>query len=175
MKTTTPAHDPKAFTKLRDLIKDIDIGMMTTVTVEGSLRSRPMATRHFEDDGTLWFFTSDDSGKAHDLEEEHAVNVSYAEPKDHRYVSVTGNASVVHDREMAKRLWTPMVKAYFPKGLDDPHLALLCVRIETAEFWDAKASKMVQLFEMTKSVATGSKPDLGENVQVDIRNARGSG
>jgi general stress protein 26 len=175
MKTTTAASDPKAFAKLKELVHDIDIGMMTTVTVDGALRSRPMATRKFEDDGTLWFFTSDDSEKAHDLREEHAVNVSYAEPKHHRYVSVTGNATVVHDREKAKRLWTPAMKAYFPRGLEDPHLALLCVRIETTEYWDATTSKMVQLFEITKSAATGEKPELGENVRMDIRNVRASG
>jgi general stress protein 26 len=175
MRTTTPSDDPQAFEKLRELVSDIDIAMITTVTVDGSLRSRPMATREFEKDGTLWFFTSDDSAKAHELDQEQAVNVSYADAKNHRYVSVTGNATVVHDREKAKELWTPTVKAYFPRGLDDPHLALLRVRIETAEYWDSAKSKMVQLFEITKSAATGEKPNLGENVRVDIRNARASG
>lgn len=175
MKTTTAARDPKAFAKLKELINDIDVAMITTVTPEGMLRSRPMATRKLDDQGVLWFFTSDDSGKAHDLAAEHAVNVSYAEPKHHRYVSVSGNGTLVHDRAKAKELWTPLFKAYFPRGVDDPHLALLCVRIETAEYWEAAASKMVQLFEITKSAATGEKPHLGENVRVDVRNVRASG
>ena len=33
-----------AFTKLADLVKDIDIAMLTTVTEDGSLHSRPMGT-----------------------------------------------------------------------------------------------------------------------------------
>ena len=175
MKRTTASSDPKAFEKLKELVQDIDVAMVTTVTVDGALRSRPMVTRQFEDEGVLWFFTSDESGKAEDLREEHAVNVSYAEPKKHRYVSVTGNASLVHDREKARQLWTPMLKAYFPRGLDEPHLALLSVRIESAEYWDANTSKMVQLLELTRSMATGEKPDLGENVKVDVRNVRASG
>jgi general stress protein 26 len=175
MKTTTASADPKAFAKLQEMVRDIDIAMVTTVTPEGSLRSRPMATRRFDSDGTLWFFTADDSEKAHDLEDEQAVNVSYADPKEHRYVSVTGNATIVHDRNKAEQLWSPPVKAYFPGGLDDPHLALLSVRVESAEYWDSTTSKMTQLFEITKAAATGEKPDLGENVKVDIRATPASG
>ena len=175
MKTTTAAADPQAFAKLKELVRDLDVAMMTTVTPDGALRSRPMATREFEDPGILWFFTSDDSGKAHDVEEEHAVNLSYADPKKHQYVSITGNASVVRDREKARKLWGPMVKAYFPRGLDDPHLALLSVRIETAEYWDADRSRMVQLLELSRGALTGHKPDLGENVKLDVRVARESG
>src|SRR5688500_16628544 len=95
MKRTTTSTDAKAFEKLKELIHDIDVAMVTTVTVDGGLRSRPMVTRQFEDDGMIWFFTSDESGKAEDLREEHAVNVSYSEPKKRRYVSVTGNANLV--------------------------------------------------------------------------------
>jgi general stress protein 26 len=171
MKRTTASADPEAYAKLQELVRHIDIAMVTTVTVEGTLRSRPMVTRKFEEDGTLWFFTSDDSGKAHDLQEEHGVNVSYADPKHNRYVSVSGNANVLHNREKAKQLWAPALKAWFPRGLDDPHLALLCVRIESAEYWDASSSKMVQLPAWGK----GGGPSSGEDVTVDVRNARASG
>lgn len=156
-------------------MRDIDIAMITTVTPDGALRSRPMATREINDDGEIWFFTSDDSGKVDDLAQEHAVNVSYAEPKKQRYVSVTGSATITRDRERAKELWSPVLKAWFPGGIDDPHLALLCVRIETAEYWDSTSSKMVQLFEMAKAAATGHSADLGENTTVAVRATPASG
>jgi general stress protein 26 len=174
MKTTTASEDPKAFAKLKELVTDIDIAMVTSVTVDGGLRSRPMVTREFAEDGALWFFMADDSSLAEDLREEHAVNVSYAEPKHHRYVSVTGNATQVHDNDKARKLWASSLKPYFPRGLDDPHLTLLCVRIETAEYWDAPSSKMVQLLHGRKG-AGSREAGLGENVKVDIRNARASG
>ena len=50
MKRTTTSTDAKAFEKLKELIHDIDVAMVTTVTVDGGLRSRPMVTRQFEDD-----------------------------------------------------------------------------------------------------------------------------
>jgi general stress protein 26 len=174
-KHTTASRDPAAFAKLQDLVEDIDIAMVTTVTPDGALRSRPMATREFTDDGEIWFFTADDSAKVGDVAAEHAVNLSYADPKRQRYVSITGSADLVRDRDRAKDLWHPMVKAWFPQGLDDPHLALFRVRVETAEFWDAATSRMVQLFEMTKAAATGATPELGEHTRVDVRATPASG
>lgn len=41
--------------KLRELIKDIDIAMLTTIDEDGTLRSRPMGTQKAEFDGDLWF------------------------------------------------------------------------------------------------------------------------
>lgn len=172
---TTAARDPEVYQKLRELVHDIDIAMVTTVSPEGALRSRPMGTREFTTDGEIWFFTADDSVKAGDLAAEQAVNLSYADPRKQRFVSVTGNAEIIHDRERARELWHPFVKAWFPGGLDDPHLALLRVRVETAEYWNTEESRMVQLIELTKSVATGRAPDLGENRKVDVRAAPASG
>ena len=43
-----------SYTKLHSLIKDIQFTMMTTTCSDGSLRSRPMATRSEDQfDGTL--------------------------------------------------------------------------------------------------------------------------
>lgn len=177
MKTITAEqeHGPEAIAKLRELVKDVQFAMMTTVTPDGALHSRPMATLQVDDEGQLWFFTADDSGKSEDIAAEHAVNLSYAEPKNQRYISISGNASLEHDREKARELWKPIYKAYFPQGLDDPHLALLCVRVESAEYWDSPSSKAVQLFEMTRAALTGTAPRLGDHAKLDIRSARATG
>jgi general stress protein 26 len=175
MQTTTASRSPEAFAKLKSLVDKIDIAMVTTVTPDGALRSRPMATRQFEDDGLLWFFTADDSDKAHDLEEEHAVNVSYADPGKQRYVSITGNGSLVHDRDRARELWHPTMEAYFPQGLDDPHLALLCVRVESAEYWDSPSSPRVPLLERARAATAGETPKAGDHTKIDIRATPTSG
>ena len=44
----------EAIEKLRELIEDIDIAMLTTVEADGTLRSRPMGTQKAEFDGDLW-------------------------------------------------------------------------------------------------------------------------
>jgi general stress protein 26 len=130
-----------------------------------------MATQKTEFDGDLWFFTSVDSAKADEIRKERQVNVSYAEPSDQRYVSLSGMARVVRDRAKAEELWNPMVKVWFPKGIDDPELALLHVTVDKGEYWDAPAGKMVQLFGLVKAVATGKRyePKPDEHQKVDLQ------
>lgn len=170
MKKTTDEADPKAAAHLRDLISNISVAMLTTVTPDGALHSRPMFTQDFRDAGELWFFISDDGDGAHDLAAEHGVNLSYADPTRERYVSVTGMAEVVHDPELNHELWSPSLTRYFPQGLEDPHLALLRVRIETAEYWDVPSRRMARLGE--EAAAT---PADGEHTKIDIRTVRASG
>lgn len=137
-------------------IQDVRVAMLTTVESDGSLRSRPMYTQQADFDGELWFFTADDSGKVEEISREHQVNLSYAEPKDSRYVSVSGTAELVKDRNKIEELWSPTLKAWFKGGKDDPHVALLRVQVSEAEYWDDTSSKMKQLFGMVKA-ALGSE------------------
>jgi general stress protein 26 len=70
--------------KLRELIKDIDFGMLTTVNVDGSLHSRPMSCNgDIESAGDLCF-TYAGSHKADEIRKDRRVNVSFADPKRHR-------------------------------------------------------------------------------------------
>jgi len=143
--------------KLGELIKDIRVAMLTTVDKEGRLHSRPMATQQTEFDGTLWFFTDANSVKVHELQRDRHVNVSYANPDDQRYVSVSGMASTMTDRGKMEELWSPLHKAWFPKGLDDPNIALRRIDVDRAEYWDAPSSAVVQLFGFAKAMLTGKR------------------
>ncbi len=162
--------DQEHFKKLHSLIKDIKFTMMTTAMPDGSLRSRPMAT-HPDDDkfnGTLWFFTDDHSAKVHELLADTHVNLSYADPAKNDYVSVTGRATLVKDKAKAKELWNPLYKAWFPQGLEDPHLALIRVDVDQAEYWDSPNSKMVQLAGFVKALVTGRPAQGGENEKINV-------
>ena len=143
--------------KLRELIKDIDIGMLTTVQPDGTLHSRPMSNQSSASnfDGTLWFFTDLESTKVHEVQGDSHVNVSYADATKQNYISVSGRASVVRDRAKMKELWTVFHKAWFPKGLDDPNIALLRVDVDKAEYWDAPSGKIIQMIGFAKAMLTG--------------------
>ncbi len=131
--------------KLRKLIRDAPVAMLTTVASDGSLRSRPMATPDGDFDGELWFFTRYHSPKSDEIQENQKVNVTYATPKNDRYVSVSGRAALVRDPDKVKELWRGALKQWFPEGKKDPELALLKVTVDRAEYWDADANRMVDL------------------------------
>jgi general stress protein 26 len=143
--------------KVAELIKDINVAMMTTEAEDGLLHSRPMATQKTEFDGTLWFFTGLSTGKVSEIDWNPEVNLSYAEPSDTRFVSVSGTAEIVDDRARMRELWSDIYKAWFPQGIDDPDLCLMKVEVSFAEYWDVPSGKMVQVFGFLKALATGER------------------
>lgn len=153
--------------KLSELIKDVNIAMLTTMD-GGVLRSRPMQTQEFEFDGDLWFFIGKNTHKADEIERDNRVNVSYAAPSDNTYVSVSGAASIVEDKAKIEELWNPILKAWFPEGLDDPNLCLLKVSVEQAEYWDATSSTIIQIVGFVKALVTGQQADGGENKKITL-------
>lgn len=156
--------------KLWELIKDIKYGMFTAQHGNGHLHSRPMTTLdRDEQGGVLWFFMSRSSEPVLDIENVTEVNLSYSDPKSDAYVSVSGTASVVDDAAQKRKLWSPMVQAWFPDGIDDPDLAMVAVTINHAEYWDVKANKATKIFEMAKAAVTGTRPSVGEHAQVRMR------
>ena len=167
MERNAPQDDRKDLEKLKELVEDIDFCMLTTIDADGTMRSRPMSTQQAEEDGDLWFFTSADSPKVDELAADPRVNLSYAAKKDARYVSVSGTAEVFRDRAKMKELWNPILKAWFPEGLDDPNLALLKVKVDQAEYWDDHSSAMVRFFKMIGSTMTGRSYE-AENRKIDL-------
>jgi len=150
-------------------IKQVKFGMFTTSDDTRTLTSRPLTLQQTDSEGRMWFFVSEQTPFVRDLLNNPQVNISFTEPGDSLYVSVCGHAELVKDRSKAEELWNPLVKAWFPGGLDDPQLALIKVSLQSAEYWDVNSSKMTQFFEMAKAAITGDRPkDLGEHGRVDL-------
>jgi len=160
----------QSLNKLRELIKDIDFCMLTTIDEEGGPHSRPMSSNgDIDANGDLWFFTNASSHKVNEVSQSPKVNVSFADPENQRYVSVTGVAQLVRDRVKIDELWRPQFKIWFPKGKDDPEVALLCVSLEKGEYWDSPGSTIGYALSFVSSLITGKQPDLGENEKVDLQ------
>ena len=158
------------FEKLREMIKDIDFCMLTTIDENNDLHSRPMSlNREVDETGHLWFFTSASSHKVFELNRSPKCNVSFAAPDDNRYVSITGTAELVTDKRKIRELWKPILQAWFPKGIDDPDLALLRVEMEKAEYWDSPSSKVSQVVNFVSALVSGESAGWGENKKIDLR------
>jgi general stress protein 26 len=161
-------HDSDSVAKLNKLIKGIRIAMLTTSESDGTLRSRPMATQQHDFDGELWFFTGKASHKVVEIGADMHVNLSYADPSDNRYVSISGAGRIVIDPQKAKELWNPMLKAWFPKGLEDPDLALLKVAPTQAEYWDSPSSGVVHAIGFMKAIFTGERANPGDHAKLTL-------
>ncbi len=153
--------------KLWDLVKAIEFAMMVTED-EGMLRSRPMALAQKEFDGSFWFFTKASAHKVTEVGQDQRVNLAFSHPGKQDYVSVSGTASLVRDRAAIDAHWSEPVRTWFPKGKDDPEIALLQVKVQQAEYWDAPSSTMLHAYGYVKAVVTGESPRPGGHGTVSM-------
>ncbi len=151
--------------KVHALIKDARLAMLTTVSTEGQLVSRPMAVQQTRFEGDVWFFAEADSPKIDDILRDPRVNVAYAESN---FVSLAGTASIVRDVAKKRELWDAGAAAWFgEKDPEDPSVVLIEVDAETAEYWDTP-SRPATLVKVVKAKLTGSRPDAGETGLVEL-------
>ena len=156
--------------KLREIVKAVDICMLTTVGERGDLHSRPMSNnREIEFDGDLWFFTYGSSHKVDEIGHVPKVNVSFADTRAQQYASLTGRARVVRDRAKIEELWQPHMKAWFPEGVETPDIALLKVTTERAEYWDSSQSIVAHAVSLVSSLVTGAPAQTGENEKLELK------
>ena len=150
-------------------IESIDTAMMTTRRADGHLRSRAMANQKRAAGADLWFVCRHDSAKIADLTADPHVNLSYYRDSNREWVSVSGIATITHDRAKIAELYAPDWKMWFEDDgdprhgtPDDPRIVLIGVTVHAAEFLEINKSKPVMLFELVKGFVTGTEPDLGE-------------
>ncbi|BDH62845.1 general stress protein [Lysinibacillus sp. PLM2] len=149
---------------LRDLIKDIDIAMLTTATEEG-LVSRPMKTQEVEFDGDLWFFTKKDTDKYDEILHDQHVNVAYV---GNSYVSVRGRAEIVEDLNKKKELWSKVYDKIMQTTYDDPNVVLIKVKVEAAEYWDSgNFIKKVAYYYKRMTGQSSQSTDINETLELN--------
>jgi len=130
--------------RFKDLVHDIPFAMFTTVTADGSLRSRPMVASSEAFDGALWFFSRANSPLAQEIAAHSAVSVTYVSAPEDRFVSVSGRAEMVTNPARAAQMWNPSCGSWFAGGPQDPDLTLIRIAVTGVEFWDRKAGRMQQ-------------------------------
>ena len=165
----TPQRGVDDLQKLRELVKEIDFCMLTTVDDTGDLHSRPMSSNgDIDQNGDIWFFTSASSHKVSEIQKLPKVNVSFADPDNQHYISISGNAQLVRDRDKIEELWRPEFKMWFPEGKEDPDIALLRVGLKKAEYWDSPSSTVGFMLSFVSSLVTGKEADHGENKKLEF-------
>ncbi len=147
---------------IQSMINDVQVCMFTTVDERGKVSSRPMATVHVDEENNIWFFTNEFSEKIQEVSKDNQVNLIYAHPGKNTYLNISGICRIVIDKRTMKAHWNPLMKAWFPGGLDDPKLCMLKVLTEEASYWNNSSSKMVVFAGMFKAIVKGEQYKEGE-------------
>ncbi|WP_339249855.1 pyridoxamine 5'-phosphate oxidase family protein [Sporosarcina sp. FSL W8-0480] len=149
---------------LRELIKDVEIAMLTTQSEEG-LISRPMKTQEVEFDGDLWFFTKKETDKYKEILHDKDVNVSYAGKS---YVSVRGQAEIIEDLNKKEELWNKAYEKIMQTSYDDPNVILIKVKADAAEYWETgNFTKKIAYFYKRMTGQSAESTNINETLKLN--------
>jgi general stress protein 26 len=131
---------------IAELMRDLDLCMLTTRAEGGGMHARPMSNNgEVEFDGDLWFFADAKSRKVREIERDPHVSVSFAEAERGLWVALEGRASIVRDAAKKRELWLEELEQWFENGPDDDAVVLIKVTAERAEHWGSAGDGVVEL------------------------------
>jgi general stress protein 26 len=154
--------------RLKALLKGIPVGMLTTQTPDGEHRSRPMLVQDFDSTGWLWFVSDRSSRKACELLRSPDASVVFQSPRGDRFIVVHGIAVVVHDDVKVRRMWNPTYRAWFPRGLRDSQVALIALRVITADYWLVPRTRITRGLGAVKALVTRRRYEARKRGTLDL-------
>lgn len=154
----------EAIKKIQELSASARICMFCTELEKTPINSRPMTLQETDDNGNLWFISSNDSNKNFEIKEDRKVQLFFMNNSDSQYLSVYGTASIYKDKATIEDQWSPMAKAWFD-GKDDPNVTIIRVEPKETYYWDTKAGKLVSLLSFAASAITGIKTNNADGVE----------
>lgn len=131
--------------EVKEEVKEIDVleavkkvvekaNLCYLTTIRGKqLVSRPMYLLGQEFSGELYLLTKTDSPKLEDIKKDSRVSLAI---HDKVFVSLSGRAEIQENLLKKKTLWTKGAKDFFECSYDDPSIALVCITVDTAHYWE---------------------------------------
>lgn len=158
----------EAIAKIKELAEGARIGMFCTDLANQPFSTRPMAIQEVDEQGNLWFLSSADSNKNFEIKADEKVQLLFAKTSESHYLSVYGSAHIYKDRDTIEEMWSPMAKAWFKDGKDDPKVTVIRVSPEETYYWDTKNGKMITLMKIAVSAVTGASMDGGVEGELNV-------
>jgi general stress protein 26 len=146
-----------AFAKVRALLPQFKSAMMVTHAPNGDLHVRPLALQGDLSGfgGVLWFFTDERSRKVEEAAEGLPVSLICQSDEHSAYLHLSGTSTMVRDLPKMRELYSPILKTWFPKGLEDPNLVLMKFEASHGEFWESPGGVLQAAAAFATSVITG--------------------
>lgn len=151
----------EAIEKIKHLAESANTCHFVTTLSKTPLSTRPMATQKVDDDGCVWFMSDKHSSKNDEIFADGWVQLFYSNQSSSEYLSIFGKAEIIFDKKLIEEMWTPIAKAWFTEGKDDPSISLIKVIPQEGYYWDTKNNKVISLIKIATSIVTGKSNDDG--------------
>jgi general stress protein 26 len=149
----------EAIKKMQELVKHNSICLFTTSLTQLPLQTRPMSVQKVCDQGNFWFLSANDSKHNEQIEIDPRVQLFFTNMSDSEFLTIYGPATIITDRAKINEIWSPVAKAWFTEGKDDPRITVIKVTPEDAFYWDTKNGKTVSLLKIMAAAVTGKTAD----------------
>ncbi len=163
--STENLTNTEAIKKIKELSESAKICMFCTELQTLPINSRPMTLQETDDEGNLWFISGDTSNKNFEIKDDKRVQLFFMNNGDYQYLSVFGDATIYKDKSTIEDKWSPMAKAWFEDGKDDPNVSIIRVEPKDSYYWDTKAGKLVSILNFVANAVTGNTTDNSDGVE----------
>ncbi|POW17538.1 hypothetical protein PSTT_00462 [Puccinia striiformis] len=152
----------KTLLRFEKIVEHVKTAMLTTRHNGGALNSRAMMPASKK--GLVFeFIANNHSEKFEDLQHDPSCNVSFYDPSNTDWVSVSGQAKIIEDHEEIKKIWSSSLSAWFGNlgdgkhtgNYDDPRVAAIQIKPTEIRYWNAK-SNISQTMDIAKAKITGN-------------------
>jgi general stress protein 26 len=148
-----------------NLIDKIGFCMLSIRSGE-HIKARPMSVYTEPLENSIYFLTDVASDKDDEIVRWPNVCLAFADIRGQKYVSVSGAAVVINDRELIKGLWATSAKAWWH---DENHQSIRVLRVTpiSAEYWDSPGT-VISDIKMAAAAISDTNPDIGDNPEEEL-------
>lgn len=130
--------------------------------------NQPMTAFRDEETAAIWFFTRTDVEMVRDVGEGQDAVFTYGSKDQQVWASLRGRLSVQRDIAVIERHWNPIVAAWYPEGMEDPHLTLLRFDGVEGRIWVSQTGALGFFYQVAKANLTKTTPDAGGVAEVRL-------
>ena len=150
---------PEAIKKIKELAENETCYFTTAITTGKSLNVRPMVAQKIDENGSLYFLSSNDSYKNQDIALDPKVQLLFQGSSHSDFLSIYGFATISSDKQLIKELWEPILKVWFTEGEDDPRITVIIVTPTEGYYWDNKHGNAIAMVKMAAGAIMGKTID----------------
>lgn len=129
--------------------------------------TRPMSPQKIDDNGDLWFLSSNDSHKNDEISHDPFVQLLFQSSNYSGFLNVYGIAEISEDKAKIDELWDPVLKVWFTEGKDDPRISVIKVSPTQGHYWDNKHGNAIAFVKQVAGAIVGKTYD--DSIEGDLK------
>lgn len=148
------------------IMENLDVCMVTSRDGEG-FHSRPLSSIVRSALGKVYFLSIASSAQIGHVTAGSRLALNFSNGSS-QFLAAEADAHISKDRALIRELWNPGAQAFWPEGPETADVVVIEATPTSAEYWDGP-SQIVSVAKIAFAVATGTKPDLGDNKTVKLQ------